>query len=84
MGDEPKTESIQIPDVPAEVVTALQARADAYDMPLTAYLHELLDKTTRKPMMAEWVESATDRDWGVDRETIVQALRDEREAADAQ
>lgn len=72
------TKPVQIRDVPADVVDTLQARAGKAGMSLTAYLRNLLTDVARRPSMEEWVESATDRDWGADREAIRQAREDLR------
>ncbi|NUT50218.1 MAG: hypothetical protein HOV94_23335 [Saccharothrix sp.] len=72
-------EPVHIRDVPADVVDALKARAEARGMSLTAYLRNHLVDLAGRPTMEEWVEDATSRDWGVDDETIQRTLREIRE-----
>ncbi|MBB5954228.1 plasmid stability protein [Saccharothrix tamanrassetensis] len=83
MSEERTTKPVHVRDVPEEVVAVLQARANAHGMSLTAYLRNMFVEAANKPSMAEWIESATDRDWGVDREVLDQAFREAREEADA-
>ncbi|NUT95354.1 MAG: hypothetical protein HOY78_25335 [Saccharothrix sp.] len=73
---------VQIRDVPADAVDMLQARAGKAGMSLTSYLRNALVDMASRPSMEEWAEEATDRDWGVDRDTIRDALDDLRREAD--
>ncbi|WP_433272996.1 FitA-like ribbon-helix-helix domain-containing protein [Actinosynnema sp. CS-041913] len=83
MSKERETKPVHVRDVPAEVVAVLQSRANAHGMSLTAYLRNVFIEMANKPTMAEWVESATNRGWGVDREAVHQAFREVREEFDA-
>ncbi|WP_188316857.1 antitoxin [Solihabitans fulvus] len=77
---EAPVKAVQIRDVPVRVVNELQGRAAAEGMSLTAYLRNQLIELASQPSMAEWIKLATDRDWGVDRETVartIQEIRDE-------
>lgn len=75
----PKT--VQIRDLDDETYTVLRTRAAAENLSLAAYLRRELDRMAAGPTMAEWLAEATDRDWGVDRDTIVETIRDVREGA---
>ncbi|GAA0592761.1 hypothetical protein GCM10010174_04830 [Kutzneria viridogrisea] len=73
------TRNVQIRDVPAEVVDELQARAAAAGLSLTSYLRNHLVAMVSKPTMAQLFARSQDRDWGVDRETIVRRVRAARD-----
>lgn len=78
---EPGPKSIHITGVPTAVFETLSARAAALGMPLDVYLRHHITEPA-KPTMAELLESAADRDWGVDRDLIVRAVRESREEAE--
>lgn len=71
--------AVQIREVPGDVVDILQARAAKAGLSLTTYLRNHLVELARKPSMAELYERSRRRDWGVDRATIVNVVRDLRE-----
>ncbi|GAA3659951.1 hypothetical protein GCM10022267_52570 [Lentzea roselyniae] len=71
--------AVQIREVPGDVVDVLQARAAKAGLSLTTYLRNHLVELARKPTMTELYERSRRRDWGVDRATIVSAVRDLRE-----
>jgi plasmid stability protein len=73
---------IQIRDVDEETYSTLRRRAAAENLSLSAYLKRMLEKEASGPTMAEWVAGATDRDWAVDRETIVRIQREIRDEHD--
>ncbi|MBP2337106.1 hypothetical protein [Saccharothrix coeruleofusca] len=78
------TKPVHIREVPSKVVDILQKRADAQGMSLTGYLRQHLIEVASKPTMEEWIESATNRTWGVDRETIVRTIRELRDEVDSE
>lgn len=71
--------AVQIREVPGDVVDVLQARAAKSGLSLTTYLRNHLVELARKPTMAELYERSRQRDWGVDRATVVSVVRDLRE-----
>lgn len=71
--------AVQIREVPGDVVDILQARAAKAGLSLTTYLRNHLVELARKPSMTELYERSRRRDWGVDRATIVDVVRDLRE-----
>ncbi|HEX8868606.1 MAG TPA: hypothetical protein VF821_23300 [Lentzea sp.] len=71
--------AVQIREVPGDVVDILQARAAKSGLSLTTYLRNHLVELARKPSMTELYERSRQRDWGVDRATIVSVVRDLRE-----
>lgn len=70
--------TIQIRDVSDETYTELRTRAAAEHLSLTAYLRRELDNIAKGPSMALWVKEATNRNWGVPRETIAETIRELR------
>ncbi|MCP2166614.1 FitA-like ribbon-helix-helix domain-containing protein [Goodfellowiella coeruleoviolacea] len=70
---------IQIRDVDDATYTALRTKASAEHLSLNAYLRRELARLAEKPSMAEWIRAATDRDWGVSRDTVVGTLREIRD-----
>ncbi|GAB2965612.1 hypothetical protein GCM10027184_12250 [Saccharothrix stipae] len=73
------TKPVHIRNVPADVVDVLQTRAGARGMSLTAYLRNHLVDMAARPTMEEWIQAATDRDWGVTSETIQRTITEIRE-----
>jgi len=71
--------AVQIREVPGDVVDILQARATRAGVSLTTYLRNHLVEMARKPTMTELYERSRRRDWGVDRASIVDTIRDLRE-----
>ncbi|MFD7655318.1 hypothetical protein ACFV4N_15215 [Actinosynnema sp. NPDC059797] len=76
---EAETRQVHVREVPAEVIGVLQARATARGMSLNAYLRDVLIDRANRPTMREWVETSTQSPWGLDHETIQQAIREVRE-----
>ena len=70
---------IQIRDVDDDDYTALTTKAAAQGLSLTAYLKRHLHELAQRPSMAEWIEQATDRDWGISRADLEEVLREVRE-----
>ena len=73
---------IQIRDVDDDDYTVLTAKAAAEGLSLTAYLKRELHQLAQLPSMAEWVERATDRDWGVSGADLEEVLREVHEEDD--
>ncbi|HEV3358865.1 MAG TPA: hypothetical protein VG247_18860 [Pseudonocardiaceae bacterium] len=73
---------IQIRDVDEDDYRGLAAKAAAEGLSLTAYLRRELHQLAQLPSMAEWLERATDRDWGVSGEALEQVLRERHEEDD--
>ena len=69
---------IQIRDVDEVDYAVLTARAAAEGLSLTAYLKRELHQLAQMPTMAEWIEEATNRDWGVSRDVLAEVLREVR------
>ena len=73
---------IQIRDVDDDDYTVLTAKAAAEGLSLTAYLKRELHQLAQLPSMAEWVERATDRDWGVSGADLEEVLCEVHEEED--
>lgn len=73
---------IQIRDVDDDDYRGLTAKAAAEGLSLTAYLKRELHQLAQMPSMAEWIQRATDRDWGVSREALEEVLRERHEEDD--
>jgi len=68
-----------VPDVPAEVVAILRARASARSVPLDDYVRELLVEVARTPTMAEVYQRSWPRPWDIDGEALAEVVRAARE-----
>ncbi|APU14221.1 MULTISPECIES: FitA-like ribbon-helix-helix domain-containing protein [Actinoalloteichus] len=68
--------TLQIRDLSEHAYSELRVRAAREDLSLSGYVRKQLEKMTAGPDMKAWLESALDRDWGVDRETALAAVRE--------
>jgi hypothetical protein len=67
---------IQIRDVDDDDYRGLTAKAAAEGLSLTAYLKREMHQLAQMPTMAEWIQRATDRDWGVSGADLEEVLRE--------
>ena len=79
--DMPK--SIQIRDVPDDVHAILRTRAAAVGLSLSNYLLREAERIAERPPLADVLEWATGREWGVPVGNAVAALRDLRDETSA-
>jgi plasmid stability protein len=80
--------AIQVRNVPEQVHTRLQSRADQAGQSMQEYLLELLTKHVEKPTMQEWLDRAREirEQFGpidITREQIVEDIHAAREERDA-
>lgn len=74
--------AIQVRNVPDDVHSALQRRADTAGQSMQEYLLELLRQHTARPTIAEWLEEAGSDSGGSGTfEQIVRGQRAERDQA---
>jgi antitoxin FitA len=75
--------SIQIRDVPDEVHAVLRSRAAAVGISLSDYMLREAARIAERPPLADLLEWATDREWGVPAGAAVAALRELRDESSA-
>ncbi|MEK7422437.1 MAG: hypothetical protein AAB131_01220 [Actinomycetota bacterium] len=71
--------SIQIRDVPDDVHAVLRTRAAAVGLSLSDYLLREAARIAQRPPLADVLEWATTREWGVPAGQAVAVLRDLRD-----
>lgn len=74
--------SVQIRDVPEDVVATMQARAAAAGMSMSEYLRSELVRMAGRPTVAEVLERAAARHGGAPRAEIVRVIREMRDDPD--
>jgi antitoxin FitA len=75
--------SIQIRDVPDDVHAVLRARAAAVGLSLSEYMLREATRIAERPPLADVLEWATEREWGVPAGSAVAALRELRDESSA-
>lgn len=73
------SKAVQIRDVDDQTYATLRARAASEGMSLGSYLRRELHRLASGPNMTDWVCRSVNRSWGVDRESALEALREERD-----
>ncbi len=76
--------TIQIREVPDSVHAALRTRAASAGLSLSDYMLREASRIAERPPLADVLEWADSRGWGVAPGTAVQALRELRDASDAE
>ena len=77
------SKSIQIREVPDDVHAVLRTRAAAVGLSLSDYLLREAMRIADRPPLADILEWATEREWGVPAGQAVAALRDMRDESPA-
>ena len=77
------SKSIQIREVPDDVHAVLRTRAAAVGLSLSDYLLREATRIAERPPLADILEWATEREWGVPAGQAVEALRDLRDESPA-
>ena len=77
------SKSIQIREVPDDVHAVLRTRAAAVGLSLSDYLLREAKRIAERPPLADILEWATEREWGVPAGQAVAALRDLRDESPA-
>lgn len=75
--------SIQIRNVPDDVHAVLRTRAAAVGLSLSDYMLREAARIAERPPLADVLEWATEREWGVPAGEAVAALRDLRDESSA-
>lgn len=75
--------SIQIRDVPDSVHLVLRSRAAASGLSLSDYLLREATRIAQRPQLADLLQWAVEREWGVEPGVAVAALRELREDSPA-
>ena len=75
--------SIQIRDVPDEVHAVLRVRAAAVGLSLSEYMLREATRISERPPLADVLEWATEREWGVPAGLAVAAMRELRDESSA-
>jgi antitoxin FitA len=75
--------SIQIRDVPDGVHLVLRTRAAASGLSLSDYLLREATRIAERPPLADILQWAADREWGVEARSAVDALREMRDESSA-
>ena len=77
------SKSIQIRDVPDDVHAVLRTRAAAVGLSLSSYMLREAERIAERPPLADVLEWASEREWGVPAGEAVAALRDLRDEISA-
>lgn len=77
------SKSIQIRDVPDDVHAVLRTRAAAVGLSLSSYMLREAERIAERPLLADVLEWASEREWGVPAGEAVAALRDLRDEISA-
>lgn len=75
--------SIQIRDVPDDVHAVLRSRAAAVGLSLSNYMLREAERIAARPPLADVLEWASEREWGVPAGEAVAALRELRDETSA-